>query len=536
MKDNVYYLDFSSPIRHIAAGVELYSTPAGSFETIFVGTNNLVSFTVERIGENNKFFGFGISHKADIKLLYDSRPQAGKEVKIYFQGTSPDEWIEPEDLYPYPPLKIEEIKKDENTGELTLTAYDKLHAATAHTIAEVDLPSSYVLGEIASICADFLGLNMDFRGNDGDIWATEYPTGANLEGSETIREVLDAIAEATQTIYYVDDKDNLIFKRIIDSDSLTIRKADYMTLKSGESRKLTSITHATELGDNLTAATGEAGVTQYLRDNPFLELREDIDNMLEAALALVGGMELSQFDLDWRGNSLLEIGDKISIEDKEGNYLTSYVLDDVITYNGGLKEKTRWSYESSTETASNPTSLGEVIKQTYAKVDKVNKQVDIVVSETGENQAAISAIQANIDSISASVTKVQEEATTNIEGLNEEVSALKTEVANFKLESDKALLEFKQEVEQNGADKVTTSTGYTFDSEGLKVYKSNSEINTTITEDGMSIKRKDEEVLVANNQGVKAEDLHATTYLIIGNNSRFEDWGSDRTACFWIGE
>ena len=162
---------------------------------------------------------------------------------------------------------------------------------------------------------------MDFRGNDGDIWATEYPTGANLEGSETIREVLDALAEATQTIYYVDDKDNLIFKRIIDSDSLTIRKADYMTLKSGESRKLTSITHATELGDNLTAATGEAGVTQYLRDNPFLELREDIDNMLEAALALVGGMELSQFDLDWRGNSLLEIGDKISIEDKEGNYL-----------------------------------------------------------------------------------------------------------------------------------------------------------------------------------------------------------------------
>lgn len=535
MLSNVVQIDFSSPIRQIEAGVGLYST-SSSLEAIFTGKTNLVSFTVERVGENSKFFGFGISHKADIKLLYDSRPQVGKEVKIYFQGVSHDEWVEPENSYPYPPFKIDEITKDENTGELTITAHDKLHAATAHTISEVDLPNSYVLGEIASACADFLGLTMDFKGVDASIWGTEYPSGANLEGTETIREVLDAIAEASQTIYYADANDYLVFKRLIDAATLDITKSDYMTLKSGESYKLTSLASVTELGDNLTASTGEDGVTQYLRNNPFIELREDISDMLYTALELVRGMEISQFDLDWRGNFLLEVGDKVRIQDKDGNYFISYVLDDVITYTGGLSEKTRWSYKSSTENSSNPTSLGEVIKETYAKVDKANKQVEIVVSETGENKSDIAAIQANINSISASVTRVQEESATNIEGLNEEISALRTDISNFKLESDNALLEFRQEVEQNGAEKVTTSTGYTFDSNGLKITKSNSEINTTITEDGMSIKRHDEEVLVANNEGVKAEDLHATTYLIIGNNSRFEDWGSDRTACFWIGE
>ena len=532
MRDNILYFDFSAPLRKILTGVELYSTP-GMIETIFSGSNSLVSFTVERIGENSKFFGFGISHKAEIKLLPDSRPQKNKELKIHFASTHEASF---ENLYPYPSFKIEEIKKDENTGELTLTAYDKLHAATAHTIAEVDLPTDYVLGEIASACADFLGLSMDFRGDDASIWSTYYPEGANLDGAETLREVLDAIAEVSQTIYYVDDRDNLIFKRIIDAESLTITKADYMTLKSGETRKLTSLTHATELGDNLTEDSGEPGVTQYIRNNPFMELREDIADMLRTALDLVKGTEITQFDLDWRGNPLLEIGDKVQIVDKEGNYLTAYVLDDVVTYGGGLSEKTRWSYEATNETASNSTSLGEVIKQTYAKVDKANKQVDIVVSETGENKASISAIQANIDSISASVTKVQEEAKTNIEGLSEEVSALQTDISNMQLSADNALLEFKRELEVDGVDKVTTSTGYTLDSNGLKITKSNSEINTTITEDGMSIKRHDEEVLVANNEGVKAEDLHATTYLIIGNNSRFEDWGSDRTACFWIGQ
>ena len=56
-----------------------------------------------------------------------------------------------------------------------------------------------------------------------------------------------------------------------------------------------------------------------------------------------------------------------------------------------------------------------------------------------------------------------------------------------------------------------------------------------ITEDGMKISKNNTEMLVADNQGVKAEDLHATTYLIIGNNSRFEDYESNRTGCFFIG-
>jgi hypothetical protein len=51
----------------------------------------------------------------------------------------------------------------------------------------------------------------------------------------------------------------------------------------------------------------------------------------------------------------------------------------------------------------------------------------------------------------------------------------------------------------------------------------------------MKVYKSSQEVLVADNLGVKAEDLHATTYLIVGNNSRFEDYNSSRTGCFWIG-
>ena len=53
----------------------------------------------------------------------------------------------------------------------------------------------------------------------------------------------------------------------------------------------------------------------------------------------------------------------------------------------------------------------------------------------------------------------------------------------------------------------------------------------------MRISRDDEEVLKVDNTGVDAANLRATTYLIIGLNSRFEDYDKNtRTGCFWIGE
>ena len=63
-------------------------------------------------------------------------------------------------------------------------------------------------------------------------------------------------------------------------------------------------------------------------------------------------------------------------------------------------------------------------------------------------------------------------------------------------------------------------------------------MTTRINEDGMTVYRDNDEVLIANNEGVIAYNLHAETYLIVGESSRFEDYeddGETRTGCFWIG-
>ena len=90
-------------------------------------------------------------------------------------------------------------------------------------------------------------------------------------------------------------------------------------------------------------------------------------------------------------------------------------------------------------------------------------------------------------------------------------------------------------MKQTGVSKVQTTTGYTFDETGFTVAKSGRAMKTQITEDGMTVYKNGEGVLIANNEGVDAVNLQASTYLIVGNRSRFENYGNGRTGCFWIG-
>lgn len=373
-----------------------------------------------------------------------------------------------------------------------------------------------------------------------------YENGANFEGSETLRDAFNAIAEATQTIYFMGADDLFHFKRLADADEASVKTLDksiYMNLKTGDDYYIKSVVHVTELGDNLSAedpnyTPGVHGI-QYVRNNPFWELREDAATLLNTALAEVDGIGACQFECEWRGDPSLEPGDRISFElGFEGGYTDeAYLLNDTLTYNGGLRQKTEWNYTTPEQAFTNPTSLGEVIKQTYAKVDKQNKEIEIVAGEASENKQELAALKINTESISASVSKMEEVNTDAIASINGDIVTL-TKKVEATMTSEDVKLEIKSEL-SNGVDKVTTSTGFTFNEEGLTIAKTGSEMTTNIDEDGMSVYRDNQEVLTADNQGVVAYNLKARTYLIVGENSRFEDFtsttGEQRTGCFWIG-
>ena len=57
----------NSPVRKITAKVELYK--GSTLVDTFSHNGKLIDFTIERVVEEGKFFGFGICHKLDINLI-----------------------------------------------------------------------------------------------------------------------------------------------------------------------------------------------------------------------------------------------------------------------------------------------------------------------------------------------------------------------------------------------------------------------------------------------------------------------------------
>ena len=153
----------------------------------------------------------------------------------------------------------------------------------------------------------------------------------------------------------------------------------------------------------------------------------------------------------------------------------------------------------------------------------------MVVSKSEEMENTLSQIQLDTEGITATVENQKIQTDKKLAEITSSV--------NTKMSANDVIVEIQNQIKENGSpNAITTSTGFTFNEDGLNISKSGSDLTTIITDNGMRIDRYGEAVLTANNSGVDAKNLHATTYLFIGINSRFEDYDNNtRTGCFWIG-
>lgn len=109
------------------------------------------------------------------------------------------------------------------------------------------------------------------------------------------------------------------------------------------------------------------------------------------------------------------------------------------------------------------------------------------------------------------------------------------------LEQKTALMVTQDQVEitvseaVSGINSITTETGFTFNKDGMTVSSTESEFSAMARPFGFYVKRGEENVMVADNNGVEAINLTVNKYLNIGGLARLEPYGIDRVGCFWIG-
>lgn len=139
--------------------------------------------------------------------------------------------------------------------------------------------------------------------------------------------------------------------------------------------------------------------------------------------------------------------------------------------------------------------------------------------------------------VMSATEEVKKELNESISDIDASVSELSSKV-EMTLDAEAVNIAIDKKM-ANGVDGVViTTTGYRLDAGGLNITQTGQEMSNKLTHTGMYVTRSGNEILTANNKGVYAVNLHAKTYLIIGSGdgrSRFEDYGINRTGCFWVG-
>jgi hypothetical protein len=281
--------------------------------------------------------------------------------------------------------------------------------------------------------------------------------------------------------------------------------------------------------------------TLYIRqENLFITQQEEIDNIYDSVV----GFKVNNISCDNRGDITLDAWDILKYVTDNGEYYT--LNENELVYNGVCMSKVNTNIpagkKNETTNIITPTleaaikRVQTIVNEAEGSIITLTEKTTTIEAQTLENEKTINnnyqdiieqlgdyATEAELISIKESVTTAQDEASYAIE--------------------------IAKKVQADGVEKVTTSTGYTFDEKGLTIEKSGAETKSTLDEAGLNIKdttgATDESLLFAGYDKdlgetiVKSKNMTVEKYLVIGKNSRMEDFvdqdGNNGTGMFWIG-
>lgn len=235
----------------------------------------------------------------------------------------------------------------------------------------------------------------------------------------------------------------------------------------------------------------------------------------------------------------IHAGHTVQITDRNGKTFTSYVMTKTQAGQRDTLECTGSPRRDSTSVVNN-----ESYRALAHKMLELKKDVDGLLVKASEIETLggdldsvreyAAQVALDVGGIKTSVSTIEG----SIQGVSDDLQNTKGSITSLEQTASLFKLDI-QKINNDGVGKVSNTTGI-FDESGLTVDNTESPTKTTITPDGMKVYRKvgssSDPVLTATSDGVAATNLHAKTYLIIGDLSRFENYGSNRTGCFWIGE
>ena len=370
------------------------------------------------------------------------------------------------------------VEKQEDTKSYKITCYDKLLYSM---LDYVKLPITYPISirDYINSISTVLGLtfankNDEFANYDKQIQADLYD-GLGY----TFRDVLDELAQVTASTICLNENDELEIRYINETNDVI----DEEFLKDVNVNFGEKFGPVNTIVLSRSADSDSIYYPETLPENPYeIKISEnqimngnDRDAYLPDIYEKLNGLEFYTNDFVSTGITYYDLCDRYSVKIGDNTYSCVMFNDEVLVTQGleeniytELPEETKTNYKKADKT-------DRKINQTYLIVDKQNQSIEAVVSQTNDlNNTVNSTIQ-----------------TITSQGATIEVLSEKT-----------------QKIDDHGnATSVKTTNGYTFDSEGMKIYTGADEFNALHTATGTYYKDGDTILSQTTKDGTKTKDI-----------------------------
>lgn len=394
----------ASPSRMIRGKVVVVD---GGLTSEYGYANKLQSIEQEVSAVKGKMFGAVVSYKSTIKLI---------DVKNVVQinvgaKASPQIGINGE-LLPMTPVYISSNTFDEVKGIRTLIGEDAIGFTDKYIWNDIkgDLGDTFIIQDVFAAIASKIGTEFMITGELPNINAVYTKATFNVNGDETLRQILTAAAEATGAMVFINGNGKMEIKMLSNTIALAIDKNVQFDLSTESSSSLSGIISINELNDMISVGNNSSYVS-VISVNPFIDPTDDSSQgKLQNLFVKCQGNTFYPYKLKWRGNPALEIGDKIRLTLRDGSVIDTWYLGEKIKYTGGMSAESSWEADESEKPEVGSQTIADTTRRTMAKVDKANQKITLLTEASDEQGQKISQLEVSLDGIRTEVSEVSSTA------------------------------------------------------------------------------------------------------------------------------
>ena len=394
----------ASPSRMIRGKVVVVD---GGLTSEYGYANKLQSIEQEVSAVKGKMFGAVVSYKSTIKLI-----DVKNVVQVNVGAKASPQIGLVDELLPMTPVYISSNTFDEVKGIRTLIGEDAIGFTDKYIWNDIkgDLGNTFIIQDVFAAIANKIGIEFMITGELPNINAVYTKATFNVNGDETLRQILTAAAEATGAMVFINGNGKMEIKMLSNTIALAIDKNTQFNLSTEPSSSLSGIISINELNDMISVGNNSSYVS-VISVNPFIDPTDDSSQeKLQNLFVKYQGNTFYPYKLKWRGNPALEIGDKIRLTLRDGSTIDTWYLGEKVKYTGGMSAESSWEADESEKPEVGSQTIADTTRRTMAKVDKANQKITLLTEASGEQGQKISQLEVSLDGIRTEVSEVSNTA------------------------------------------------------------------------------------------------------------------------------